>query len=704
MIGTVGYMSPEQVRGGEVDARADVFTFGCLLFEALSGRHPFAGTTAVDTLHQIAHGRAAPIAEVSPEVPADLAAIVARCLVPEPEGRYPTCREVAADLHHAWRRVEASASVASALQMPPGPAIAAPRKPGGRRALLAAALGVAAAGLALAAFLRGGAEDRVAPAPGSRLRIERLTYSGRASMPTVSRDGKVVAHVVTEAGRSSLWVRQVATASSLRIVAPAEAVYSGVTLTPDGNYAYYVLRRGHALVRTLHRVPLLGGMSRKVLDDVDSPVTFSPDGRRFAFVRMDPIARECHVLVAPTAGGEPRRVATRPFPTRLAFPAWSPDGNRIAVVGRVGETARFGVFEVAADGGAPRQLTRNTWSGFAGLAWLPDGSALVAAAADRASRMRQLWLIAYPSGDARRITNDPNDYQGVSLRGDGGAIVSTQVDRLTNLWIAGAAGDAPPRQLFTGAGRHHSLAAAPDGRIVYAALEGDAWDLWIAGPDGDRPRRLTSDAGANVDPAISPDGRTIAFVSDRGGSPAIWRMNIDGGDQRRLTPGHGDVLPSFAPDGKWVIYTSYLGAKQTVWKVPAEGGEPVAIVTHYALGAIVSPDGARLAMGYWDEKPDSPWRIGVFPASGGQPERLFDLPGTASLLVRWTPDGTGLSYVDHRDGTSNVWIQPLAGPPRKVTDFNSDLIFHHAWLRGGRELVLVRGMQTSDIVMLRDFR
>jgi dipeptidyl aminopeptidase/acylaminoacyl peptidase len=203
-----------------------------------------------------------------------------------------------------------------------------------------------------------------------------------------------------------------------------------------------VLRRGHDLVRTLYRIPLLGGVSRKVLDDVDSPVSFSPDGRRFAFVRMDPIARECYVLVAPT-GGEPRRVATRPFPTRLAFPAWSPDGKRIAVVGRVGETARFGVFEVAAEGGAHRQLTRNTWSEFAGLAWLPDGSALVAAAADRASRMQQLWLIAYPSGKARRITDDPNDYQGVSLRGDGGAIVSAQVDRLTNLWIAGAAGDAP---------------------------------------------------------------------------------------------------------------------------------------------------------------------------------------------------------------------------------------------------------------------
>jgi Tol biopolymer transport system component len=499
------------------------------------------------------------------------------------------------------------------------------------------------------------AAPAAAPSP---LRIERLTYSGEAGEAAISPDGKVVVHAVRAGGTSSLWVRQVATAASLRIVPPEEGDHEGVTISPDGDYVYYVLKTGHQLVRALYRVPIFGGSPRQLIVDVDSPVTFSPDGKQLAFLRFDPFRREAALIIALAAGGGERRILVRPLSEELSSPSWSPDGRRLALASRLQPSARFGVLEVEVEGGAPRPIGPQSWREIKGLSWLRDGSGLAISASGFASRASQLWLLSYPAGQARRVTNDPHNYVGVSVAQDGGLLVSSRIDRVSSLWVADESRPSAARRVATGAGRYHSLAVAPDGRIVYSAFEGGSWDLWLADAEGGEPRRVTSEAGANLEPDISPDGRTIAFVSDRSGPFAVWSMDFDGGNPRKLTPGDGDRLPSFTPDGRWIVYTTYRGNKRSLWRVPVNGGDPVRVTRNYCAGGVVSPDGARVAARCWDERQNSPWRLAILSLNGGEPERLYRMPPSAELRLDWTLDGRGVSYVDHRGASPTCGSSP----------------------------------------------
>jgi Tol biopolymer transport system component len=699
IVGTVGYMAPEQVEGLAVDGRADVFAFGCILFEALSGQRPFGERSALDTLHAIVHQEAPSLSCAS----GDLTRIVERCLAKRPEDRYQSARDLAADLRHAQRTYEEAGA-------PPPPVASAQAVRRTRRRLrlwaiataAAAALGAAAV-LALRYLPRTG-EDRGAPRrseAGAALRIERLTYSGKATYAALSPDGRVVAHVVDAGDKSSLWIRQVATGSSLSIVPEMEGSIRAVTISPDGDYAYYVVRKGHELVNTLYRVPILGGPPRRVLADVDCAVAFSPDGRELAFVRFDPNGRTSSLLRAPAGGGEERLVAKLPLSTLLGSPAWSPDGRWIGASARAAGTMRFEIRAFPVDGGKARSVTAPHFAEIDGLAWAPDGKALVVAAAERLGREGQIWYVPDPGGPPRRLTQDPSSYHHVSLSRDGKTLVTSRVTHVSNLWVAGTHEGAPQRQITSGAGHYHSLAWTPDGRIVYSALQDGAWDLWIADADGRRAERLTADAGANFDPAISPDGRSVAFVSDRAGSISLWIADLGGGPPRRLSPGNYDIAPTFTPDGRFVVYTSVIDENQTLWRIPAAGGTPLRITSFHTRTAAVSPDGRLLAAAYWDGRPESTWKLAVLPFEGGQPRQLFALPPTASLSVRWTPDGAGLSYSDSREGIANIWVQPLGGPPRRVTEFNSDSIFGHAWAPDGKRLAVVRGLRSSDVAILR---
>jgi Tol biopolymer transport system component len=686
VVGTVGYMAPEQVRGQAVDTRCDIFAFGSMLFEALTGIRAFGGESAVDILHAVLHGEPPPVSTLCPLAPAELDRIVARCLAKDPAGRYPTTRELALELRALHHRREEPARRSQ------------PR--GRRRLFIGGIITLAAAGAVIGAALTipGGEPARPA-SPREPLRIERLTYSGRASMAAVSPDGKVVVHAVTTGGRSSLWVRQVVTSSSLQIVPPAEATFLGVAVSPDGNYVYYVLQRGLEVGKRLYRVPILGGTPRRLVAGIDSPVAFSPKGKRIAYVHCASSPKQCALIVAGADGSAPRPLAAR-FGGRPSLPAWSPDGKRIAFVTPV-EGPALRLTEVPAEGGKPRALSPQTFTEVAGLAWLPGGRSLILAASERANRPSQLWSISFPSGATSRITNDPNSYSGVSLTEDGRSLISTQVSEVNNLWTLPIGERGPARRLTRDAGRIHTLATGRDGRIVYSALESGAWDLWAL--DGNAaPRRLTSDAGGNFEPALSPDARTVAFISDRGGSSAVWRMELDGSGARRLTSGPRDHSPAFTADGRWVIYTATPGERPVLWKVPVQGGTPLPLTTSPTAGPALSPDGKRIAAGYWDEQPDSPWKIAILPIAGGPPERAFELPPTARATVEWTPDGQGLSYVDDRGGASSIWVQPLTGPPRKVSELDSDIVFQHRWSSKG-DLVVIRGMRASDIVILRGF-
>ena len=231
------------------------------------------------------------------------------------------------------------------------------------------------------------------------------------------------------------------------------------------------------------------------------------------------------------------------------------------------------------------------------------------------------------------------------------------------------------------------------------------------GSDGKNQTQLTSNAGINMMPSVSLDGRYVAFTSNRGGNIGtfnVWRMDIDGGNPKQLTDGQIDFWPTWSPDGKTVLYTPLSDvSKPSIWKVASDGGAATQVCDRMALEPIASPDG-KLIAACSHEKDDSPLnKVGIFQYDNGQLVKVLNIeafrqegPG-----YRWAPNGKAITYIDNREGVSNIWSQPIdGGAPKQITDFKSDQIFRFDWSRDGKQLACSRGVETTDVILLRDLK
>jgi Tol biopolymer transport system component len=528
------------------------------------------------------------------------------------------------------------------------------------------------------------------------MKITRLTSTGKARYAAISPDGRYVVHVVDEDGQQSLWMRQVAPSSNVQIVPPANFSYGGLSFSPDGNYIYYLVAELDYAV--LYQRPMLGGAARKLIVDIDSGITFSPDNKQFAFLRGNPGKREVALMLANADGTAERALTVRKhpdsFPDFGAAPAWSADGT--IIITPAGSADAGGPYmmlvEVSVADGAVKQITSGRWSEVGQIVWLRDGSGLVFSAKEQPSSPSQLWHISYPSGEAHRITNDLNDYLGVSLTANSTALVTVQSERSSNIWVAPDQEPSRASQItFSNLDGRGRITWTPDDKIVYASLTSGNSDLWIMDADGSNQKQLTVDARDNRSPAVSPDGRYIVFISDRSGSAHIWKMEIDGSNPEQLTNGVGEEWPTCTPDGKWVIYAS--GLDWTLWKVPIGGGGHEQ-VTHSYLGVIprISPDGKLVAA-------DDNGIVKVYPFEGGGPIKVFN----NLFRFSWAPSGRALEYIDQ--SRSNINSQALdGGPPKQLTNFKSGVIGGFARSRDGKKLALSRGTLTNDVVLISDFR
>jgi Tol biopolymer transport system component len=481
-----------------------------------------------------------------------------------------------------------------------------------------------------------------------------------------------------------------------------------VTFSRDGNHLYFVRTETNGSMRALYRLPALGGVATKLLDEVHSPITLSPDGGRMAFVRNS--GGQSALLLASIDGGNQRLLASRPAPDNFKVPAWSPDGKVIAC--SVGSRDRYdfhnSVVAVRVEDGGQSLASPREWGWTGHVEWLADGSGLLLTASEQPEGMDQIWHISYPEGAARRITSDSKRYRTISLTSDSRTLVAVQTELNSDIWVAPDADASRAHKLTFGTGAYLDVCYTPDGRIVYASQAGGGWDIWVMNADGSGQQQLTADAGVNAHPSVSPDGRHIVFASNRAGVFNIWRMDIDGGNPVRLTSGGGEKFPQWSPDGRWVVYNSVSPDESlySLWKVSFDGGEPSQLNEMDSERPAVSPDGRRVASFHRDAAAGNEYSVIVTPFDGGGPERTFVIPPDIVPLpfVRWSPDGQSLTYTAHRDGISNIWMQPLSGGPSKqLTDFKSEGRLRFDWSRDGRHLVLSRHVWTSDLVLLRNF-
>ncbi len=725
VMGTIGYMSPEQVQGKVVDQRSDIFSFGCILYEATTGHKPFHGESIIDSLHKIVYSQAPPIREFNPETPAELQRIIRKCLSKDPEERYQLIKDANIDLRELVREYDSQPSVSAYystmtsayphaatnpdITMLSGSVPSPPMKD--RKPWLWVAMGASGAlviGLVVilvGQFISGGNRGTESGAPFSDVRITKLTNTGKSEQAVISPDGKYIAHAVNDGDKQSLWVRHVATSRNVEILPALEGRFSGISFSRDSNYIYYTVIEKNRPVAILYQIGALGGSPKRLIEDVDSPISISPDNNQFVFLRGFPILRRHELVIANMDGSGERTLAVRTSPQVYYYPAWSPDGKVIACTAGTGVGGAYmNVVAVNVADGSEKSITPETWIDVGRVSWVKDGTALIMTAADQTSKVSQVWRVSYPTGESRRITNDLNQYVSASLTEDSNTLAVVERDSLANLWTAHSGDTARARQITSGAGKYGRVSWTPDGKLLYNARDGGDLNIWRMDADGSNQKQLTADSGMNFHAAASPDGRYIVFASSRGvGSNDynIWRMDADGANPRQLTRGNSDVSPTFSPDGKWVVFQSHVSSRPHLWRVPIDGGDATQLTNTTSWPPTVSPDGKYIACGYWDEQLNSRVSVALIPFDGGQPIKSFNIP---IGLIRWTADSSGLMFIDNKGGASNIWLQPLAGgEPKQLTNFTSDLIFSFDWSRD-RQFALSRGIATSDVFIISNLK
>jgi eukaryotic-like serine/threonine-protein kinase len=536
-----------------------------------------------------------------------------------------------------------------------------------------------------------------------QLQVTKLTDSGKVELAAISADGRYVCYALRERGLSGLWLHQVATHSDVQVL-PADAIgFEGLTFSPDGNHIYYVRAdKNDPGFKYLYVMPVLGGSSRLLIKDIDSPVGFSPDGQRFVYTRGIASGSSTEVRIANSDGSGDRLLARikNAFPGFQPGATWSPDGRTVTVplflyAGR----HSYILDAVSVTDGSIRELYSSS-SAIGRPLWLPEGDTLLLVMNDQNDR-GQLWTISYPNAEVGRVTNDLTDYDTrADLTRDGKVLVAIAGHPTSNIWIAPAADLSQAQQITSAALPLFRVVEAPDGHLLATSMDGKLWSLQA---DGSARNLFIDSLVTNFQGDPAPCGRFIVFASGRAATTELVRVSTNGADAVELV--RGDLNSAVCtPDGKYVFYDDL----HRIFRIPVEGGVPVEIARILGdnIGGrlSISPDGKFLAYPFRESTPVPATKLAIISAEGGSPKKVLSAPGVVSALL-WSPDGKSLQYSFSQNGAYNILEQPLTGgEPRQLTKFSSGIIFDFHWSLDGKRLLMARGEASSDAALLSNLR
>src|ERR1700685_1870792 len=669
-VGTVAYMSPEQTLGKDLDSRTDIFSLGVVLYEMATGRQAFSGSTSAAGFDAILNR--APIAPVriNPDVPQELERIINKSLEKDRTMRYQTAADLRTDLKRLQRDSGSSKTQISTTEnfssaRVPTAAAAPPSPPSGSSAKISssgsgsaaivlgearkhkgkligalavlALIGVAA--IAVVLFKSHGHENTF---NAQNMRIVKLTETGKAAGVAISPTGQYVVYVLREGEMQSLMVRQVATGSDVQILPPGVSVFYGLTFSPDGNYIYFTeASKENQLFSSLYKMPVLGGNPQQVVRDIDTGISFSPDGKQFAFIRGIPDKGTFKLLVAKADGSGEKLLTSMSGNITIAgllTPTWSPDGKTIIFASLLPSvSSQLNEFTVAT--GAVRTLFA-THGALGRPHWLPDGEALLVPMRDESGGAQgQLWRVSYPSGEAQRLTNDLTDYSlaWLDLTTDGTTVVTVEATVSLDLWSAPGGDSARATQITSGGPAIFGISTLGKDRIVFTNRNGEVFTQKYDGSE----RTLVAGSDRNVLFAWGcGDGKHIVYALPRGNGSDIWRMDADGSNQLQLTHDQSALLPACSADGSLVTF-DYDGQLSS-WRMGIDGSNPTSLGLHNQTSPFVFLSRDNKLVLYRLGHPDSPQvrdQMVAVPVAGGPPALSVRVPlGAALALPPWAPD------------------------------------------------------------------
>jgi eukaryotic-like serine/threonine-protein kinase len=669
VMGTVGYMAPEQVRGDAIDHRADIFAFGVVLFEMLAGKRPFEGATGAETMTAILREEPPPVTALRDTVPASLERVVDHCLEKQPGNRFQSARDLAFALGGAS---STSGRAVVAADAAPSPAQRSSRLP----LIAASALLV---GAAIGALVY---RQFASPVSARPLEVRYLTYSGHDFSPAASPDGRSIAFRSERDGKGRIWQKQLATGTEVALTEGPDDDLP--RFSPDGATLLFNRRNGSRF--SLFRISLLGGEPRRVMDDA-LDASWSADGSHIVFMRQFPASpgkiAATGIMVAAADGSGAREVVR--IPTGVIAPRWSPDGRRIVFTQTAVGAGSFSIHSADVDTGALETVVDSALGARPWVAeWSGDGHLLHTVgqvAAGKLAGTTGRLVTLQPGGAAARLLYASPDSLGRFAVVDGDRVVveSQTVRQNVAEWS-----NAASHSLTQGRQADRQPVYSPDGRsILFTSDRSGNLDLWMVSIATGEVRQITDDAADDWDPAFGPDGH-LYWSSNRSGHFEIWSADADGSGAHQLTHDGVDAEnPSVSPDGKWIVYGSTRPNEAGIWRARSDGSEPKVLARGLYGIPHISPDGQYvLYMGFSSILVSTGVR--VVRLSDGAPVD-FELvaetvrPTSANVgRARWMPDGHAIAFLGQDEkGVNGIYVQDFvpgrntASTRRPLTGFDS---------------------------------